>query len=271
MSLEAHLNSLLSEHGQTLREQVVEAYREGAMMEARRLANITPIERGDIDLDIERDLGTLMSSAGARLTWFDTRFFEMVEEDGKQEATDRLFDGGVELTRRDRPYKRVESNGTASMADATVRWNRQIRPKAYFEWLSNEAIYEAEQRGKVAVQREIEDVIGHVWVSELDEETTPSDARLHGVIFESPVVYPPIGLTGQAELHPYFDEDSRLARQNVNTDRMEKERNEWFVKLHEAEGVNWLDRPVDVDDYTPEFLYSEYLPLRPERFIPDNA
>lgn len=271
MLLEEHRDSLLSKHETTLRQQVVEGYREGALSEARRMANITSLSKGDINLTPENDLEGLLDRVGSMVTWYDQSYISLVASNGKEDAMDTVLNGGVPLTRRERPYKRVEPEGNAGFSEATVRWNQQVEREDYFYWVAELAVYEAEMRGKASVQKQIDAFKGHVWVSQLDEDTTPSEARLHGMVFTTLPFYPPIDPHAYAEVHPYFEEDSRLSEHNVNTDEMKRERNEWFAKYHEGNGPNWLDRNVDVDDYTPEFLYNEYLPQRPERFIPTDA
>jgi hypothetical protein len=271
MLLEEHRDSLLSKHESTLRQRVLEAYRDGAMSEAQRMANITSLSKGDVSLDPESDLAGLLDRAGSMVTWYDQSYISLVGEVGKANAGNTVLNGGVPLTRRERPYKRVEPSGDAGFTEATVRWNQQVEREDYFSWVGELAIYEAEMRGKASVQKQIDDFMGHVWVAQLDENTSPSEARLHGMVFPTLPFYPPIDPDAYAEVHPHFEEGSRLSEHNVNTDEMKRERNEWFAKYHEGNGPNWIDRNVDVDDYTPEFLFNEYLPQRPERFTPTDA
>lgn len=271
MTLDQEIKTLIERHEETVIDNITRRYEQGMATEMNRMASLSGINVQQVENAPEDDLGDLVARILNDLKWYDKQFRDYVAEDGK-EALDLAVSMGVPLgTQEDVKTKWVEPDGTAWMPRRDRAWQAEVNQSQYFSWLARLAGGEAQSVGRVTVQEQIDEVEGHVWISELEDETSPVDARLHGVVVEDVNLHPPFTHSTHARIDPIFGD-----KRDPDLNEMESEREEWFTAYHkmrqgDAPDNGWSQMDVDVGEWSMEFLYNEYLPRTEEEALPTNA
>ncbi|QLG30135.1 hypothetical protein HUG10_21345 (plasmid) [Halorarum halophilum] len=283
--LEDHLDELRATHEEQIDEYVRAAYDEGLYHEAvwlrnlgAQLSNPTP----DPDGALER----IRYRTQARVEWYDealrTAVLDNVDSDDESayETLASLYDDGLTVDRRgeSEEIKWVNPDGSAVLQDREVFYLLTVTPETYYDWATAIAVIEARNVGRVAIQLECEEVMGHVWVDPLDESTTPMAARLHGETYGRDGVpfYPPVTEHGRSRVWPLFQAGSGPAEQLPSVDELVDQRERWFVnysRMQKGELLSddWADEPVDLSEHNVEFIYRQLLPRNLDQYLPSHA
>lgn len=276
-----HVDTLRSEHEEATETHMRDAYDDGAYQEAKWLRNLG-VQVTTPDPEPGDELDEIRERAASRTRWYDDAlenavFSSLEESKGSvYETLARVFDDGFTITPGEAPVKWVSPDGSASFDDRTVA-SITLDPETYFEWVTAVAIVEARSAGRVSVQLELGEVMGHVWVDPLDEQTTPMAARLHGETYgrDGFPFYPPVAYGGRSRVWPVFEASSTPAARLPSVDTLVGQRERWFINYSRMQNGelpedDWASEPVVEGEYNLAFIYTQLLPRDPAQYLPTN-
>jgi len=282
--LDKHLIALDETHETVIDEYIQDAFAQGVSEEVTWLSNLG-VRTATRDPEPTDALEEIRARTVDRVARYDESLresvFESLDESkgSTYEVIARLFDDGLTVGAGDETHdvKSVSADGSASIVSRAGTVAMTLEPSAYFDWVSAVAVVEARSAGRVAAQLGSDDVMGHVWVDPLDEQTTPMAARLHGETFgrDGLPFHPPVVYGGRSRVWPLFKASSPQAEKLPSVDALVGQRERWFINYSRMQNGelpenDWAHEPVVDEEYNLAFIYTQLLPRDYAQYLPTN-
>lgn len=282
--IDEHINYIREGQTRDVDEHLRDAFDLGAKNEVQFLINLGATTNTR-EPEPGQALDDLAELTKEKLSWYRTALRDGVvggiDSDGFSESIEtlaNLFDDGLVIDRTGdtEELKWVNPDGSSEVREKEAFFSLELTPAPYYEWVAAAALREARHIGRVAVQLESDDVMGHMWMDPMGEESTPMAARLHGETFgrDGLPFYPPITQKGESYILPVFPADSPIGNVLPTAEELVDQRERWFVnysKMRQGEltGPQWTEMPVDLSEHNVEFLYRQYLTRDLDQYLPN--